>query len=159
MFRYEPSYFPPDTPLTVLALNRRLQCAEVWCPMTPEFYREYLREQSRKRVLLYCMNPRKFQACQFLIKYHEDRGDKVIVFSDNVFALEVRNMNLFGWGRIADGSDYQAYAKKLKKPYIHGQTGQVERMRILQHFQHSPEVNTIFLSKVFVLVTTSWCHL
>ncbi|KAI0279283.1 DNA helicase [Russula aff. rugulosa BPL654] len=106
-----------------------VQCAEVWCPMTPEFYREYLREQSRKRVLLYCMNPRKFQACQFLIKYHEDRGDKVIVFSDNVFALET-------------------YAKKLKKPYIHGQTGQVERMRILQHFQHSPEVNTIFLSKV-----------
>lgn len=57
--------------------------------MTPEFYREYLREQSRKRMLLYCMNPRKFQACQFLIKYHEDRGDKIIVFSDNVFALEV----------------------------------------------------------------------
>jgi len=62
--------------------------------MTPEFYREYLREQSRKRVLLYCMNPRKFQACQFLIKYHEDRGDKVIVFSDNVFALEVGNMDI-----------------------------------------------------------------
>ena len=57
--------------------------------MTPEFYREYLREQSRKRMLLYCMNPRKFQACQFLIKYHEDRGDKIIVFSDNVYALEV----------------------------------------------------------------------
>src|ERR1700733_2021053 len=57
--------------------------------MTPEFYREYLKEQSRKRMLLYCMNPKKFQACQFLIKYHEDRGDKVIVFSDNVYALEV----------------------------------------------------------------------
>jgi DNA excision repair protein ERCC-3 len=57
--------------------------------MTPEFYREYLREQTRKRLLLYCMNPNKFQACQFLIKYHEDRGDKVIVFSDNVYALEV----------------------------------------------------------------------
>ncbi|EKM58070.1 uncharacterized protein PHACADRAFT_252066 [Phanerochaete carnosa HHB-10118-sp] len=106
-----------------------VQCAEVWCPMTPEFYREYLREQSRKRMLLYCMNPKKFQACQFLIKYHEDRGDKIIVFSDNVYALE-------------------AYAKKLGKLYIHGGTGQVERMRILQHFQHSPEVNTIFLSKV-----------
>ncbi|KAI0671522.1 DNA helicase [Trametes maxima] len=106
-----------------------VQCAEVWCPMTPEFYREYLREQSRKRMLLYCMNPKKFQACQFLIKYHEDRGDKIIVFSDNVFALE-------------------AYAKKLGKLYIHGGTGQTERMRILQWFQHSPEVNTIFLSKV-----------
>lgn len=66
-----------------------LQCAEVWCPMTPEFYREYLREQSRKRMLLYCMNPNKFQACQFLIKFHEERGDKIIVFSDNVYALEV----------------------------------------------------------------------
>ncbi|EAU85533.1 DNA helicase [Coprinopsis cinerea okayama7 len=106
-----------------------VQCAEVWCPMTPEFYREYLREQSRKRMLLYCMNPNKFQACQFLIRYHEGRGDKVIVFSDNVYALE-------------------AYAKHLGKPYIHGATGQVERMRILSHFQHSPLVNTIFLSKV-----------
>ena len=57
--------------------------------MTPEFYRQYLVEQSRKRMMLYCMNPNKFQACQFLIKYHEDRGDKIIVFSDNVFALEV----------------------------------------------------------------------
>lgn len=71
-----------------------VQCAEVWCPMTPEFYREYLREQSRKRVLLYCMNPNKIQACQFLIKYHEDRGDKIIVFSDNVYALEVRSIKI-----------------------------------------------------------------
>jgi len=97
--------------------------------MTPEFYREYLKEQSRKRMLLYCMNPKKIQACQFLIKYHEDRGDKIIVFSDNVYALE-------------------AYARKLGKPYIHGQTPQFERMRILQFFQHNPAVSTIFLSKV-----------
>jgi len=97
--------------------------------MTPEFYREYLREQSRKRMLLYCMNPKKFQACQFLIKYHEERGDKIIVFSDNVYALE-------------------AYAKRLGKLFIHGGTGQVERMRILQLFQHHPDVSTIFLSKV-----------
>ncbi len=89
-----------------------VQCAEVWCPMTPEFYREYLREKSRKKMLLYCMNP-KSSRCQFLIDYHENRGDKIIVFSDNVFALE-------------------AYAMKLKKPFIHGGTAHVERMRILQ---------------------------
>ncbi|KAK0541409.1 DNA repair helicase RAD25 [Tilletia horrida] len=106
-----------------------VQCAEVWCPMTPEFYREYLRESARKKMLLYCMNPNKFQACQFLINYHEGRGDKIIVFSDNVYALE-------------------AYAKKLGKPFIHGGTAQVERMGILQHFQHNPNINTIFLSKV-----------
>ncbi|KAH9479571.1 transcription factor TFIIH complex ERCC-3 subunit [Psilocybe cubensis] len=106
-----------------------VQCAEVWCPMTPEFYHEYLKEQSRKRMLLYCMNPNKFQSCQFLIKYHEDRGDKIIVFSDNVFALE-------------------AYARHLKKLFIHGGVGQLERMAILSKFQHDPNVNTIFLSKV-----------
>lgn len=66
-----------------------VQCAEVWCPMTPEFYKEYLYENSRKRTLLYVMNPKKFQACQYLINYHERRGDKIIVFSDNVYALIV----------------------------------------------------------------------
>lgn len=106
-----------------------VQCAEVWCPMTPEFYREYLREKPRKRSLLCTMNPNKFQACQFLIDYHERRGDKIIVFSDNVHTL-------------------MAYSKKLVKPYIHGQIPQQERMSILNHFQHNPAVNTIFLSKV-----------
>lgn len=106
-----------------------VQCAEVWCPMTAEFYREYLAEGSRKRKLMYVMNPRKFQACQFLINFHEKRGDKIIVFSDNVFALK-------------------AYALKLKKPFIYGPTSQVERMRVLQQFQANSNINTIFLSKV-----------
>ena len=107
----------------------KVQCAEVWCPMTTEFYQEYLRESSRKRALLYIMNPRKFQACQFLIDYHEKRGDKVIVFSDNVYALE-------------------KYALKLNKAYIYGGTPQNERLRILENFQHNEQVNTIFLSKI-----------
>jgi len=66
-----------------------VQCAEVWCPMTPEFYSEYLKTSNRRRILLHAMNPNKIQACQFLVNYHESRGDKVIVFSDNVYALEV----------------------------------------------------------------------
>jgi DNA repair helicase rad25 len=106
-----------------------VQCAEVWCPMTSEFYQEYLRESARKRMLLYIMNPTKFQACQFLIHYHEKRGDKIIVFSDNVYAL-------------------QEYALKLGKPFIFGSTPQQERMKILQNFQHNDQINTIFLSKV-----------
>ncbi len=106
-----------------------VQCAEVWCPMTADFYREYLRETSRKKRLLWVMNPTKFQACQFLIDYHERRGDKIIVFSDNVFALK-------------------AYALKLRKPFIYGPTSQVERMRVLQQFRSNPQLSTIFLSKV-----------
>lgn len=107
----------------------KVQCAEVWCPMTSEFYQEYLRESARKRMLLYIMNPTKFQACQFLIQYHESRGDKIIVFSDNVYAL-------------------QEYALKLGKPFIYGSTPQQERMNILQNFQYNDQVSTIFLSKV-----------
>jgi DNA excision repair protein ERCC-3 len=60
--------------------------------MTSEFYAEYLKQDVRKRMLLYFMNPEKFQACQFLINYHEKRGDKIIVFSDNVYALQVREI-------------------------------------------------------------------
>ena len=49
--------------------------------MTPEFYREYLSLGSMKKMLLCVMNPNKFRATQYLIKYHERRGDKTIVFS------------------------------------------------------------------------------
>lgn len=108
----------------------KVQCAEVWCPMTPEFYTEYLNEpDARKRTLHYIMNPRKFQAAQFLIDYHEKRGDKIIVFSDNVYALK-------------------AYALKLRKAFIYGGTPQQERLRILENFQLNDQVNTIFLSKI-----------
>lgn len=107
----------------------RVQCCEVWCPMTPEFYREYLSTKSRKKSLLYIMNPNKFRICQYLIRLHEARNDKIIVFSDNVFAL-------------------QHYAIKLNCPYIYGPTSQNERLQILQNFQHNPKVNTIFVSKV-----------
>lgn len=107
----------------------KVQCAEVWCPMTPEFYREYLSARACKKMLLFVMNPNKFRACQFLIKYHERRNDKIIVFSDNVFALK-------------------HYAIKMNRPYIYGPTSQQERMQILQNFKYNPKVNTIFVSKV-----------
>ncbi|TNM90944.1 hypothetical protein fugu_003233 [Takifugu bimaculatus] len=107
----------------------KVQCAEVWCPMTPEFYREYVAIKTKKRILLYTMNPNKFRACQFLIRFHERRNDKIIVFADNVFALK-------------------EYAIRLNKPFIYGPTSQGERMQILQNFKHNPKINTIFISKV-----------
>lgn len=108
-----------------------VQCAEVWCPMTKEFFAEYLKkENSKKKQALYVMNPNKFRACEFLIRFHEQqRGDKIIVFADNLFALT-------------------EYALKLRKPMIYGATSHSERTRILHAFKHSPDVNTIFLSKV-----------
>lgn len=58
--------------------------------MTPDFFQEYVSTTNEKyrRLTLCVMNPNKFRACQFLIRYHERRNDKIIVFSDNMFALE-----------------------------------------------------------------------
>ncbi|VDN13101.1 unnamed protein product [Dibothriocephalus latus] len=111
----------------------KVQCAEVWCPMTSEFYREYLQMKSMKKQLLAVMNPNKFRACEYLIRYHERRNDKIIVFSDNVFALKY-------------------YAKKMDRPYLYGPTSQTERMQILQNFQYNAKVRICVpaLSLLFV---------
>ncbi|KFK22354.1 hypothetical protein AALP_AAs42226U000300 [Arabis alpina] len=108
-----------------------VQCVEVWCPMTKEFFAEYLKvENSKKKQALYVMNPNKFRACEFLIRFHEEeRGDKIIVFADNLFAL-------------------REYALKLGKPMIYGATSHIERTKILEQFKTSKNVNTVFLSKV-----------
>ncbi|KAF6251089.1 hypothetical protein COO60DRAFT_1629131 [Scenedesmus sp. NREL 46B-D3] len=110
-----------------------VQCVEVWCPMTREFYAEYLNREAQHdsvKQLLYVMNPNKFMVCQYLIDWHERiRGDKVIVFSDNVYALE-------------------AYAKALRKPFIYGKTSHSERTQVLSIFKNTNKINTVFLSKV-----------
>jgi DNA excision repair protein ERCC-3 len=110
-----------------------VQCIEIRCPMTPEFYRQYLRSDMRKQQLLYVMNPNKFRACQHLIEWHESRGDKILVFSDIIYALE-------------------KYAKDLKKPFLHGKTSDRERLEFLSHLQYDDDVNTLFISKVCLLL-------
>ncbi|KAI8962496.1 DNA repair helicase rad25 [Daldinia sp. FL1419] len=109
----------------------KVQCAEVWCPMTAEFFDEFMRQEKSRTLQqnLYVMNPRKIQACQFLIDYHERRGDKIIVFSDNVYALK----------RIA---------LALGKAFICGSTSNNERTMVLENFMHNPLIKTIFLSKI-----------
>ncbi|KAI6209221.1 General transcription and DNA repair factor IIH helicase subunit XPB [Aphelenchoides besseyi] len=107
----------------------KVQCAEVWCPMTAPFYEFYLSSSINRRLLLAVMNPNKFRVCEYLIRYHERRNDKIIVFSDNVFALK-------------------KYAILLERPFLFGDTSQAERMRILQNFQYNPKVATMFVSKV-----------
>lgn len=56
--------------------------------MTKEFYKEYLQARPRRRLALYVNNPNKFLACQYLMKLHESRGDKIIIFCDNILALK-----------------------------------------------------------------------
>ncbi len=112
-----------------------VHCAEVWCPMTAVFYREYLGASAtavkrRYREFLYMMNPAKIRVCDYLVKYHEQRGDKILVFSDNIDALK-------------------QYAKMLgDKPYIYGKSSRQEREAKLRAFVEDNTQNTLFISKI-----------
>lgn len=106
-----------------------VKCVEVWCPMTREFHQAYLDSNDAKKKLLYVMNPNKFRSCEYLINYHTQRGDKVIVFSDNLFAL-------------------REYAERLSHYYICGDTKHYERTEVIEKFKNSDNVNCLFLSKV-----------
>jgi DNA excision repair protein ERCC-3 len=67
------------------------------------------------------MNPSKLRAVEFLVRFHEERGDKIIVFSDLVYSLKL-------------------YAEMLKKPLIYGETPERERQAILGTFRASEYV-------------------
>lgn len=107
----------------------KAKCSEVWCPMTYEYFRAYLNSTPIKQRKLWVCNPNKLRACEFLVRFHEERKDKVIVFSDNLFALKE-----------------VAYA--LKRPFISGEVTLQERMVIINKFKTSPNFSTILLSKV-----------
>jgi len=116
--------------LTAQGYLANVQCVEVWCPMTGPFMREYLRVDSgRLKQMLYVMNPSKLRATEFLVRFHEDRGDKIIVFSDLVYSLKL-------------------YADMLKRPMIYGETSERERQAILGTFRTSDALRTICISKV-----------
>jgi DNA excision repair protein ERCC-3 len=97
--------------------------------MTAEFYGEYLTADPRRQQVLYVMNPNKIRTCENLMRFHEARDDKIIIFADSVFALK-------------------HYAKLLDRPFIYGGTPTAERIRIFSQFQYNSSVKTIFVSKV-----------
>jgi DNA excision repair protein ERCC-3 len=103
-------------------------CAEICCDMPLNFYERYLTECSSTRQILCALNPNKARVCDFLIRYHESRGDRILVFSDNVFAL-------------------RSYATKMTKAFIYGATGSLERMKLLKNFQEH-EGQTLFISRI-----------
>ncbi|CAF4637504.1 unnamed protein product [Rotaria sp. Silwood1] len=113
-----------------LGFIAKVHCGEVRCSMTNEFLLEYnnaTNDVIKRR--LSALNPNKFRTCQYLIEYHERRNDKIIVFCDDLFALQI-------------------YAQKLVKPIIYGEVSQSERILVLQNFQRNPRINTIFISRV-----------
>jgi DNA excision repair protein ERCC-3 len=64
---------------------------------------------------------------------------QVIVFSDNVWALET-------------------YARALNKPFIYGKTSHGERTQVLAAFKKGRQINTVFLSKVRPPAPSAMCY-
>merc|ERR1719421_2576409 len=106
----------------------RVMCKEVWCPMTREFFSEYLKLQdyrdgkipktkenyrkqpARIQQRLYCLNPNKMLMCQFLVQQHRAKGHKILIFADDIRTLKYYNETF----------DY---------PMIYGSSSQEERLR------------------------------
>ena len=116
--------------LTAQGYLANVQCVEIWCPMTGPFMKEYLMaSNARLKQLMYVMNPSKLRATEYLMRFHEARGDKIIVFSDLVYSLKL-------------------YAEMLKRPLIYGETPERERQAILGTFRATDALRTICISKV-----------
>ena len=97
--------------------------------MAVEFYAEYLKSDSARRKKLYVTNPNKFFICRALINKH--KNDKIIIFSDDLFAL-------------------QLYENELHCPSISGKVSEKDRNILLKRFRDpSPNgINCLLLSKV-----------
>ena len=65
------------------------------------------------------MNATKFRAAEFLVRYHRTRGDKILMYADNIWALET-------------------YCRTLAIPFLHGETAAEERLFWLGCFRGDP---------------------
>lgn len=79
----------------------RPYCVEILCQMPVKFMEHY--QRLNQSELLHTANPTKFKVLQYILKKHSFYNDKVLVFCDRPKILEL-------------------YAKKLKLPFIHGET-------------------------------------
>ena len=66
--------------------------------------------------------------CQHLVQIHEARSDKVIIFVDNTYGLEM-------------------YGRHLQHRFIHGSAPQIVRLQALNDFKLNPNHWTILISK------------
>jgi len=109
----------------------RVKCYEIWCKMTSKFYKSYLEKENEYGIkkIIASVNPNKLNAAETLIKYHENRNDKILVFCDIIWVLKL----------LGD---------KLHLSTIHGAVPDDERERIFNQFKNTNKLNCIVISRV-----------
>lgn len=117
----------------------RVKCYEIWCKMTGPFYKAYLEDDKtrERRRIISSLNPNKFNMVERLIRYHESRGDKILVFCDVLHVLAVYGTKL-----------RKSQVGNLIRPVLQGSTSMEDRHRIFSEFKSSSRVNCIFISSI-----------
>ncbi|KAH8556455.1 P-loop containing nucleoside triphosphate hydrolase protein [Umbelopsis sp. PMI_123] len=94
-------------------------CTQIELDMTPVFADAYANiaggNTHHTKALLAILNPNKFRICEQLVRYHEGKGDKVLVYIDHIDALKF-------------------YAEAMNRPFIYGDTPADRTQHILDHF-------------------------
>eukprot|EP00750_Incisomonas_marina_P019480 INCI3438.1.p1 GENE.INCI3438.1~~INCI3438.1.p1 ORF type:complete len:1025 (-),score=174.55 INCI3438.1:1391-4171(-) len=120
----------------------RVQPVSVLCPLPPKFFQQFLLEGTDRhghrevRNHISHLNPIKYHCAEFLIDYHRNRGDKILIFFHSLRPMEV-------------------YAKGLKKqsgltddfPAIKGDTKPGIRHKWLSQFK-AGTISVLLLSQV-----------
>lgn len=82
-------------------------------------------------------------ACEYLIRMHERRGDKIIVFADDVFALQTLALKLDKCFHVCTSC-----LLTCVREFIFGDTPTVKRHEILSRYKKNKSFKTIFFSKI-----------
>ncbi|KAI8800905.1 P-loop containing nucleoside triphosphate hydrolase protein [Cladochytrium replicatum] len=117
--------------LTRQGFIARVECSEIQCGMPPSFREAHDAPiaTSRLKQLLVHLNPSKLAVVQRLVAHHESQGDKILIYSDDIYALKY-------------------YAAVLDRDYICGETKAIERARILKDFSERSDKNTLIISRI-----------
>ena len=116
----------------------RVKCIEIWSEMHSSFYERYLEEKEmNKKKALYVSNPSKYLTTLILLEKH--KGDKIIIFSDNLFTIKRYNEMLNKRSQTYDD---------IKFRMIHGNTNNKERNEILEDFKGDDGINILLMTKV-----------
>ena len=115
----------------------RVKCVEIWSEMHPTFYKKFLELENEKNAgefqkLLYVSNPTKYLITLLLLEKH--KGDKIIIFSDNLITVEQYNKFFL--------------QKNLNFRMIHGKIGDKDRIKFLNEFRSESGVNILLMTKV-----------
>lgn len=112
----------------------QIKCYEIYCTMAQMFVYDYVNSTNvLKKRIISLLNPNKFRTVERLIKYHEAKNDKIIVYSDIPYILNIYYEKL--------------YEPKVNRFIITGKTTKVMKEEAINNFKNSTKGCCLFISR------------